>query len=98
MTVPRGYRRHGSIPDILQLHYATIDSSEYEERSGYRVTKPFRTIVDIVRSQTVSPEFIKQAVRQALNKGYVTQTQYRVLKDMPRIGRRLQVIMEIHES
>jgi predicted transcriptional regulator of viral defense system len=93
MTVPRGYRRHSEIPKILILHHATIDPSECEERRGYRVTKPFRTITDIVRAQGVSPEFIKQAVNQALNKGYLTHAQYRKLKDQPRIGRRLSEIM-----
>jgi len=93
MTVPRGYRRHGAIPEGLRLHHAGIKASECEERSGYRVTKPFRTISDIVRSGTVSPEFIQQAVRQALDKGYLTQANYRTLKDMPRIGRRLREIM-----
>jgi len=93
MTVPRGYRRHGAIPKALRLHHAGIKASECEERSGYRVTKPFRTISDIVRSGTVSPEFIQQAVRQALDKGYLTRANYRTLKDMPRIGRRLREIM-----
>jgi len=93
MTVPRGYRRHGEIPKILILHHATIEPSECEERRGYRVTKPFRTIADIVRAQAVSPEFINQAVTQALNKGYLTHAQYRKLKEQPRIGRRLSEIM-----
>jgi predicted transcriptional regulator of viral defense system len=93
MTVPRGYRRHSEIPKILILHHATIEPSECEERRGYRVTKPFRTIADIVRAQAVSPEFIKQAVNQALKKGYLTHAQYRKLKDQPRIGRRLSEIM-----
>jgi hypothetical protein len=93
MTVPRGYRRHGTIPKILHLHHANIKGSEYEERIGYRVTKPFRTIADIVRAGIISPEFIKQAVQQALDRGYLTQAQYRKLKDTPRVGHRLSEIM-----
>jgi predicted transcriptional regulator of viral defense system len=93
MTVPRGYRRHGAIPKELCLHHATIELAECEERSGYRVTKPFRTIADLVRARTVSPEFIKQAVRQALDKGYLTYAQYHTLKEVPRVGRRLVEIM-----
>jgi predicted transcriptional regulator of viral defense system len=93
MTLPRGYRRHGTIPKVLLLHHANIELSECEERNGYRVTKPFRTIADLVRARSISPEFIKQAVPQALDKGYLTHTQYRALKDMPRVGRRLMEIL-----
>ncbi len=59
MTVPRGYRRHSKIPAVLHLHHSIIEPSEYEDRNGYRVTKPYRTIVDLVRSMMVSPEFIR---------------------------------------
>jgi predicted transcriptional regulator of viral defense system len=93
LTVPRGYRRHGTIPKVLHLHHANIKGSEYEERMGYRVTKPFRTIADIVRAGTISPEFIKQAVQQALDRGNLTQAQYRALKETPRVGGRLSEIM-----
>jgi predicted transcriptional regulator of viral defense system len=93
MTVPRGYRRHGEIPKVLHLHHSIIKSFEYEKRNGYRVTKPSRTIVDLVRSMTVSPEFIKQAVIQAIDRGYLTHAQYRTLKEMKRVGPRLQEIV-----
>jgi hypothetical protein len=93
MTVPRGYRRHGTIPKVLHLHHANIKGSEYEERMGYRVTKPFRTIADIVRAGTISPEFIKQAVQQALDRGNLTHAQYRALKETPWVGGRLSEIM-----
>jgi predicted transcriptional regulator of viral defense system len=92
MTVPRGYRRHSEIPKVLHLHHSKIDPSEYEERNGYRVTKPYRTVLDLVRSMTISPEFIKQAVEQAIDRGYLTHEQYRMLKKMKRIGPRLQEI------
>jgi hypothetical protein len=93
MTVPRGFRRHGPIPGALVHHYADISASECEERRGYRVTRPFRTITDIVRAGTVSPEFIRQAVIQALDRGYLTQAMYRALNKKPRVGRRLMEIM-----
>jgi len=93
MTVPRGYRRHSEIPKVLHLHHASIGPSDYEERDGYRVTKPNRTIIDIVRSMAISPEFIRQAVEQALDKGYLTRAQYRALKEVKRIGPRLKKIM-----
>ena len=93
MTVPRGYRRHSKIPKVLHLHHSIIEPFEYEERNGYRVTKPYRTIIDLVRSMTVSPEFIKQTVEQAIDRGYLTHAQYRTLKEMKRVGPRLKEIL-----
>jgi predicted transcriptional regulator of viral defense system len=93
VTVPRGYRRHGNIPGILCLHHTNVKAVECEERNGYRVIRPFRTFVDLVRAQTVSPEFFRQAVRQALDRGVLTHAQYRTLKEMPRVGRRFKELM-----
>jgi len=93
MTVPRGYRRHSEIPKVLHLHHSIIEPSEFEERDGYRVTKPYRTFVDLVKSMTLSPEFIKQAVKQAIGRGYLTHAKYRALKEMRRVGPHLQKIV-----
>ena len=90
MTVPRGYRRHGKIPEVLCLHHAAVEAKECEERNGYRVIRPFRTFIDLVRGRAVSPEFFRQAVRQALDRGYLTRSQYRELGQMPRVGRRFR--------
>lgn len=94
MTVPRGYRRHGRIPGVLVLHHADLGKEEWEERNGYRVTRPFRTLIDLVRAGTVSPEFIRQAVDEALAKGCLTRAQFRKLEQMPRIGPKFRQIME----
>ena len=93
MTLPRGNRRHGDIPPVLLLHHAEIDEKDCEERNGYRVTKPYRTIIDVVRAGELSPEFICKTVKQALDKGYITQARYKIMVELPRIGRRLQAIM-----
>ena len=90
MTVPRGYRRHGKIPNIFCLHHAAVEAKECEERNGYRVIRPFRTFIDLVRGRSVSPEFFRQAVRQALDRGYLARSQYRELEQMPRVGRRFR--------
>jgi predicted transcriptional regulator of viral defense system len=93
LTFPRGYRRHGLVPKGLIIHHAQINPGEYEERGGYRVTKPFRTLVDIIRAGRISPEFTRQSVQQALDRGYMARSQYSTITDMPRIGKRLKKIM-----
>ena len=94
MTLPRGNRRFGEIPAILDLHHADICEDEFEERPGYRVTRPFRTIVDLVRNMTLSPEFIRQAVDQALERGQLSRSRFNQLLDKPRVGARLKSIMD----
>jgi hypothetical protein len=94
MTVPRGYRRHGKIPEVLVLHHSSIHPDEYETRDGYLVTKPKRIVIDLIRSQSVSPEFIRQAVARALEKGTLLHSEFRTLKEMKRIGPGLIEIME----
>jgi len=93
LTVPRGFRRHSGVPSILKLHYGDVKPSEFEDRHGFRVTKPYRTIIDIIRAMRISPEFIQNAVRVSLDKGYLTVAQYRDLKRNPVIGNRLKKIM-----
>jgi predicted transcriptional regulator of viral defense system len=94
MTVPRSFRRHSWIPPILQLHFADVPRADCEQRSGYWVTRPARTLADVVSKEAVAPEFLKQAVAQALRRGIVTRTEYESLRSMPRIGKRLRVVME----
>jgi len=94
MTLPRGHRRFGEMPPILELHHADISKDEFEERPGYRVTRPFRTIADLVRSMTLSPEFIRQAVDQALERGQLSRSRFNRLLEKPRVGNRLKSIMD----
>jgi len=93
MTVPRGFRRHSKISDVLKLHYSKIVFSEYEDRGGYKVTKPFRTIIDVIRNGTLSNELIIQAVKEGIQSGLLTHKQYSDLKKMPHIGKVLCEIM-----
>jgi predicted transcriptional regulator of viral defense system len=93
MTVPRGFRRHGRVPPVLRFHYGSVPSGECEERSGYKVTRPARTIRDIVMGGAVSPEFVRQAVHQALEQGYLALADHEALMAAPRIGTRLREIM-----
>jgi len=94
MTLPRGHRRFGEMPPILELHHSDISKDEFEERPGYRVTRPFRTITDLVRSMTLSPEFIRQAVDQALERGLLSRSRFNRLLEKPRVGTRLKSIMD----
>src|SRR4029077_4943805 len=71
MTVPREFRRNSTIPEILVLHRAHLDTSEIQEMHGIRVTRPLRTIVDLLRSGHVDRSQLKLAVDEAIHRGLI---------------------------
>lgn len=71
MTVPRHFRRSSEIPKILVLHVGDIPESDIQLSHGFSVTKPLRTLRDVIVADTISPEFILQAIEQALARGLV---------------------------
>ena len=75
MTVPTDFRRNSEIPGILVLHYADLPESDVQAAQGYRFTRPLRTILDLIEAGTVERTFIKQALRQALERGLIRRQQ-----------------------
>jgi predicted transcriptional regulator of viral defense system len=71
MTVPRGFRRNSTVPGILVLHRANLDTNEVQEMYGVRVTRPLRTIADLLRSGHVDRSQLKQAVDEAIRRGLI---------------------------
>lgn len=51
MTVPKNFRRNSTIPQILILHRADVDKSDVQDVYGVRVTRPLRTIIDLLRTK-----------------------------------------------
>jgi len=77
MTVPTDFRRNSEIPGILMLHYAGLPESDIQAAQGFRFTRPVRTILDLVEDGTVDRTFIRQALRQAVDRGLITRQQIR---------------------
>jgi hypothetical protein len=44
---------------------------------GYKYTRPLRTILDLIEAGTVERTFIRQALRQAVDRGLITRQQLR---------------------
>jgi predicted transcriptional regulator of viral defense system len=80
MTVPSRFRRRIEIPIVLYLHYANLEQAEIEERQGYRVTTPLRTLRDVFEAETVADNFLAQSVHQALERGLITHEELLSLK------------------
>src|SRR5271167_2673530 len=77
MTVPTDFRRNSEIPGILVLHYADLAESDVQTAHGFKFTRPLRTILDLIEAGTVERHFIRQALRQAVDRGLITRQQIR---------------------
>lgn len=71
MTVPAAFRRAAPIPKGLAIHRGVVDEEDVESRQGYRVTRPLRTLADLIEEGRVSPDLLRQAARQAVDRGLV---------------------------
>ncbi len=72
LTVPFSYRKR--MPLGVVLHKAFLKPGDWEQREGYRVTTPLRTILDTARSQSSWP-YLTDAIYDALQKGLVRASQ-----------------------
>jgi predicted transcriptional regulator of viral defense system len=77
MTVPTDFRRNSDIPGILVLHYADLSEGDVQTAQGFKFTRPLRTILDLIEAGTVERAFIRQALRQAIERGLITRQQIR---------------------
>lgn len=77
MTVPTGFRRNSDIPGILLLHYADLPKSDIQTAQGFKFTRPLRTILDVIEADTAERNFIRQGIRQAVDRGLITRQQIR---------------------
>jgi predicted transcriptional regulator of viral defense system len=77
MTVPTHFRRNSDIPGILVLHYADVAEGDVQTAQGFKFTRPIRTILDLIEEDTVERSFIRQALRQAIDRGLITRQQVR---------------------
>ena len=77
MTVPTGFRRNSDIPGMLVLHYFDLPATDVQTAQGFKFTRPLRTILDLIEVGTVERNFIRQALRQAVDRGLITRQQIR---------------------
>lgn len=72
MTIPITFRRRAKTPKILVLHRAGLDESEVEQRQGFAVTRPLRSIADLAATESVSQDIIAQALAEGRQRGLIT--------------------------
>lgn len=59
------------------LHYANLPDIDVKMGQGFKFTRPLRTILDLIEAGTVEPHFIRQAIREAVDRGLITRQQIR---------------------
>ncbi len=77
MTVPTDFRRNSDIPGALVFHYADLPESDVQTAQGFKFTRPLRTVLDLIEAGAVERNFIRQAIRQAVDRGLITRQQIR---------------------
>ncbi|MDP1836733.1 MAG: hypothetical protein Q8K75_12510 [Chlamydiales bacterium] len=75
LSVPPGFRKSTPIPPHLKLHTATLKDSDVEVRQGYRITKPLRTLMDVIEEGKVSDDQVILAMKEALDRGILTMNE-----------------------
>lgn len=94
LTVPPGFRK--SMPPSVILHHGILAAGDWEEHSGYRVTTPLKTLVDIA-SSAVSWPFLDSAVHDALHAGLVRKKQLLAVEGLDEMKARLRSAVDAAE-
>ena len=72
LTVPATFRRRAKAPEILVLYRANLNQEDVEQRQGFAVTRPLRTIADLAVAESVSRDIIEQALTEGRQRGLIT--------------------------
>ena len=72
MTVPPTFRRRAKTPKILVLHRASLVAKDVEQRQGFAVTRPLRSIADLAATESVSRDIVAQALSEGRQRGLIT--------------------------
>jgi predicted transcriptional regulator of viral defense system len=72
LTVPPGFRK--ALPPAVVVHRARLAAPDVQEHSGFTVTTPLRTILDLKAAATES-DWLAGVVRDALARGMVRRSE-----------------------
>ncbi len=78
----------------MVLHHGCVPEGDREDRGGYHVTTPLRTLIDIASSPQSWP-FLDDAVRDALRTGAVRRRDLLSANVPPDAAHRLQSALDL---
>ena len=94
MTVPRPFRRGTPIPRILRLHYDDLHQDEIEKINGVPVTNALRTILDMWKSEEVSRDILRAALKEGMRLGKISSKQIQAESKSRKWGKSMAEITE----
>jgi hypothetical protein len=73
LTVPKNFRRRSQCPQKVKLHFCDLAQSEIEDKFGFRITSPLRTVLDLLTDPRPSIEnkHIREAAEAMVMRGYL---------------------------
>lgn len=90
LIVPPGFRKHP--PNGCVLHKAALSPADFEQREGFAVTTPLRTLLDCATDSSVSEEQLYKAVEDATGRGQIRLSKLRAaVGRTPRAARLLHI-------
>lgn len=75
MTVPKNFTKKSQIPEILILHKPNIQKNNITTFNGVAVTTVIKTLLDIIKDNTIEDIIKSQAVNEAYKKALISRTQ-----------------------
>ena len=84
VTVPKKFQKRSRPFKTLRICKKDLLKEDIKQFKGLPVTTPLRTLLDIYEEETLSEDFMDQAVKEALEKGYIRKSD---LKKNPELAR-----------
>jgi hypothetical protein len=83
LTVPPDFRRNSPIPQVLVLHRAKLAERDVQTLGGFRVTRPFPTLVTLAREGSLAQDLLEQALDEGLQRGLILRQEVKQAKADP---------------
>jgi hypothetical protein len=79
LTVPQGFQRM-VVPEVLRLHRRHLRSDEVIIKYGVPVTKPIRTLVDLLVEEKIPRKYLQEAIVEALDQKLILRAEISKVK------------------
>jgi predicted transcriptional regulator of viral defense system len=90
MIVPKRFRRGVPLPSILRLHRDEVSEDDVTTVHDVPVTRPLRSLLDVVRTGEVPIAILQQGYRQAMRRGMITPSELERACRQPETAHALQ--------